>query len=128
MIRRPPSSTLFPYTTLFRSRTPRRVLRAGFIRRCRQRQQPLPVFLEPLADGLLMSPQFALAPLLALDEQMRVELLPGGVARTRHHEVPPRVAHQPFHLPLVVALARSSELFDKQVVALQFGESPRFRH
>src|ERR1035437_2287294 len=120
MIRRPPSSTLFPYTTLFRSRHPRRVFRAGFIRRCRQRQQPLPAFLEPLAAGIPMSPEFALATLLA-------ERLPGGLARTWHHEVPPRVAHQPFHLPLVVALARSSELFDKQVVARQFGEGPRFR-
>src|SRR2546425_9781676 len=29
MIRRPPRSTLFPYTTLFRSRRARRVLQAG---------------------------------------------------------------------------------------------------
>src|SRR3712207_7262953 len=29
MIRRPPRSTLFPYTTLFRSRTPRRPARAA---------------------------------------------------------------------------------------------------
>src|SRR3712207_7230656 len=37
MIRRPPRSTLFPYTTLFRSRTPRRrvgcQLSAGALRR-----------------------------------------------------------------------------------------------
>src|SRR2546426_3615950 len=29
MIRRPPRSTLFPYTTLFRSRRPRRAVRQG---------------------------------------------------------------------------------------------------
>src|SRR3712207_8272230 len=33
MIRRPPRSTLFPYTTLFRSRTPRRVEEAASTRR-----------------------------------------------------------------------------------------------
>src|SRR2546429_6763225 len=32
MIRRPPRSTLFPYTTLFRSRGPRQARRAGFRR------------------------------------------------------------------------------------------------
>src|SRR2546422_1592706 len=37
MIRRPPRSTLFPYTTLFRSRRPRRVL-------------PRPPLLADLAD------------------------------------------------------------------------------
>src|SRR5256885_10687841 len=30
MIRRPPRSTLFPYTTLFRSKTPGEAIRAGF--------------------------------------------------------------------------------------------------
>src|SRR2546422_8978199 len=33
MIRRPPRSTLFPYTTLFRSRSESRTLRAGQITR-----------------------------------------------------------------------------------------------
>src|SRR3712207_8277730 len=33
MIRRPPRSTLFPYTTLFRSRRPQRTVHAGLTRR-----------------------------------------------------------------------------------------------
>src|SRR6478736_7361510 len=47
MIRRPPRSTLFPYTTLFRSRGPSRSSRAGRAccaaprsRRCRRRASP----------------------------------------------------------------------------------------
>ena len=70
---------------------------------------------------------FSLAPFLGLDQQMRVELLPGGVSRNRHHEVPPRVPHQPFHLPLVIALTRTSELLREQVMALQFGERSCFQ-
>src|SRR6202140_2863829 len=56
---------------------------------------------------------------------MRVQLLPTLHPRNRHQKVPPRVTHQPFHLPLVVALARTSELLLKQIVALQFRERPR---
>src|SRR2546430_17466211 len=37
MIRRPPRSTLFPYTTLFRSRLLRRNQRAHSVARCRAR-------------------------------------------------------------------------------------------
>ena len=52
-----------------------------------------------------------------------------------HHEVAPRVAHQPFDLAVVVALARSSEAIGEQVVRLQLAEirvlnrlsSPRMR-
>src|SRR2546430_10642620 len=47
MIRRPPRSTLFPYTTLFRSRTrfqdERVLLRLGFSRRAKARQNRLPL-------------------------------------------------------------------------------------
>src|SRR3712207_8136646 len=39
MIRRPPRSTLFPYTTLFRSRTPPRGGVRGHPRRARRRRQ-----------------------------------------------------------------------------------------
>src|ERR1035437_9478298 len=53
------------------------------------------------------------------------QLLPTPHPRNRHHKVPPRVTHQPFHLPLVVALARTPELLFKQIVALQFRECPR---
>src|SRR2546425_4579071 len=52
MIRRPPRSTLFPYTTLFRSRGPgargRRGARAGA--RCRREARPLRLTL-PDADA-----------------------------------------------------------------------------
>src|SRR3712207_8134087 len=41
MIRRPPRSTLFPYTTLFRSRVCQRGDRIGGRGAVRQRQQPL---------------------------------------------------------------------------------------
>src|SRR6266571_7064434 len=39
MIRRPPRSTLFPYTTLFRSLRPRTRLHHRFRRRCRRRER-----------------------------------------------------------------------------------------
>src|SRR6266498_4695051 len=42
MIRRPPRSTLFPYTTLFRSRYPSRYERAAAEWRVRQPQWPPP--------------------------------------------------------------------------------------
>src|SRR2546425_7158438 len=41
MIRRPPRSTLFPYTTLFRSPRARRVCRAGAIRTRWRGRDPL---------------------------------------------------------------------------------------
>ena len=44
--------------------------------------------------------------------------------RNRHHEVSPRIAHQSFHLPLVVAFARTPELLREQVMTLQFAERP----
>src|SRR5437588_7323819 len=43
MIRRPPRSTLFPYTTLFRSQPPRRVLDAGRLPRFRRVLRPGPL-------------------------------------------------------------------------------------
>ena len=69
-------------------------------------------FSKPLADGLLVTAQFALPPLLALEEQIRVERLPGGESRGRPHEVPPHVPH----LPLVPG-AGTSELLREQVLA-----------
>ena len=58
-----------------------------------------------------------------------------AVSGNRHHEVPPRVDHQPFHFPIVVALAGKSERLREQVMDLQFSErsclhprpSPRIR-
>src|SRR5450759_3589412 len=45
--------------------------------------------------------------------------------RNRRHKVRSRILHEPFDLPLVVALAGSSEPILEQVVADQFGERPR---
>src|SRR5450759_5735471 len=45
--------------------------------------------------------------------------------RNRRHEVRSRIFYEPFDLPLVVALAGSSEPIFEQVVADQFGERPR---
>src|ERR1035438_10555079 len=39
MVRRPPRSTLFPYTTLFRSRTPKQLLRPAHAARTRKGRQ-----------------------------------------------------------------------------------------
>jgi len=72
-----------------------------------------------------MSPQLPLAPVPALLQQLCVQLLPTGHTRNRHHEVAPGVAHQPFHVPLVVALARTSELGREQIVRLQSAERIR---
>ena len=58
----------------------------------------------------------------ALLQQMRVQLLPTGHARHRDHEVAPRIAHQPFHVPFVVALPGAPELRRKQIVRLQSAE------
>src|ERR1039458_7957651 len=57
-------------------------------------------------------------------QQARVELSEAGRMRDRHHEVAPRVAHQPFDLALVVALARPSEAVGEQIVRLQLAEDP----
>src|SRR2546422_11458629 len=45
MIRRPPRSTLFPYTTLFRSVLAVRALR-------QDSNRPLPLYLKPLLGGM----------------------------------------------------------------------------
>src|SRR2546430_14372981 len=52
MIRRPPRSTLFPYTTLFRSQAARRARRASERRRSWQvrGQEPLPFVLRAQHD------------------------------------------------------------------------------
>ena len=56
---------------------------------------------------------------------MFVEGVPTLELRNRHHEVAPCVAHQAFHLPLVVALARATETIGEQVVRLEFAEHSR---
>lgn len=88
----------------------RRDLLAGFIRCRGQRQQRRTITLEAFADGLGIATQTPLPPLAARGFQMRVECIPTGEARHRHHEVAPRVTHQPLHLALIVALGRSPNL------------------
>src|SRR5215469_531762 len=56
---------------------------------------------------------------------MRIELGEAGCARDRHHEVAPRVSHQPFDLALIVALAGSSKAVGEQIVRLQLTEDSR---
>src|ERR1035437_4977446 len=58
-------------------------------------------------------------------QQLRVELREARRVRDRHHKVAPRVAHKPFDLALVVALARPSEAVGEQIVRLQLAEDPR---
>jgi len=106
-----------------RQRTdPGRDLFAGLIRRDGKRQQRCPVTLEALADRLRVPAQPPLPPLAALCLELNVPLLPAGHARNRHHEVPPRISDQSFHLALIVALPRTSELVGEQIVALELGE------
>src|SRR3989442_7106180 len=68
MIRRPPRSTLFPYTTLFRSRRPRAQIRvfhgiqAGFgLHAPAERGSHLFASLAEVADGLVIVPEDLLA-------------------------------------------------------------------
>src|SRR6201999_4100677 len=97
---------------------PRGDLLAGFVGCRRQRQQCGTIALEPFADGLCMPAQSPLTPLPAIGFQMQVQLVPTARTRNRNHEVPSRVADQPFYLALVVALGRTTELVGKQIVTL----------
>ena len=56
---------------------------------------------------------------------MRIERIPSCKALHWNHEVPSRIPHQPFHLPLVVDLRWASELVGKQIVTLRLGDGPR---
>ena len=88
-------------------RHPRRALVTSVVPNSRQRQKRLAVALETLADrSIFVSPQSSFAMLSTLCFQMLVESFPAWKARNRHHKVAPRIAHQPFHLAFVVALAR----------------------
>src|SRR3712207_9220219 len=72
MIRRPPRSTLFPYTTLFRSRAQIVVVRVGG-----------PVQRELVAAGARLARDRVVAgELLADDEERRAD--PGRVERVQH--------------------------------------------
>ena len=79
---------------------------------------------QSLANGLIVASQPIVPPPPAMLQQPRVELSETPHLRDRHQEVAPCVAHQPFDLPLVVALARSSETIGEQIVGLQLAEDP----
>src|SRR3712207_8298060 len=69
MIRRPPRSTLFPYTTLFRSlvvRLPRALERLGLLGRVRQERTLLQVAVGQLQRGIRR-----LGPFLAAGDERR---------------------------------------------------------
>src|SRR2546430_12467018 len=74
MIRRPPRSTLFPYTPLFRSLRGRAPLRAGPPRyRQRMAGEAAPAVVKPLLRGVLHQAAFvaslAAGPLLILEAE-----------------------------------------------------------
>src|SRR5260370_29115229 len=102
----------------------RSFLLAACIGSRRQRQQGSLISHQPLADGLSMATQPVVQSTAAALQQLRVELSEAGRVRDRHHEVAPRVTHQPFDLALVVALAWSSETVGEQIVGLQLAEDP----
>src|SRR2546428_8755439 len=110
MIRRPPRSTLFPYTTLFRSS-----LR-------RQRQQMLA--LDP--HGLAHRVRFARDPTLLVGatscEQKLVPLFQTLHPRNRHQMIAPEVAHFAFHSALLIPSRRIAELRLKAPVRAEGNE------
>jgi hypothetical protein len=70
-------------------------------------------------SGCILVP---LSPLHALRTQVRVQFLPTRRARHGHQEVAPCVAHPPYHMAFIVALAGPFELGRKQIVRLQSDE------
>src|SRR3712207_9483113 len=97
MIRRPPRSTLFPYTTLFRSRAPR--------------SGPLPALLAPLPTCALQKLLvLLLAHLLAALLDERRHALP-SCSRSRGSPAEPARSLRPEQVPEVHALGaeRSEE-------------------
>ena len=97
---------------------------AGVVGRGWQRQQRVQVPLHPLADGLGVSPQHGVHPLQAPPLQVGIQRLKTLHRRYRHQEVAPRVAHHPLDIPLVIALAGTTEPVLEQVVGLQLGAGP----
>src|SRR2546422_11314906 len=86
MIRRPPRSTLFPYTTLFRSRHVERVARQVAVGRLEARVEGLVVVAELLHHAAPLFQQ----PLLEMGQLFLVEALGRFRFRfRRHYRVPP---------------------------------------
>ena len=106
-------------------RDPRRALGARVIRDRRQREQRLAVAREALPDRLGVPPEPAPAPRAALVRHVEVHRVPTGDAWDRHEEVPARVADQPFHRAVVVALPWPPDAIVEQVVRLELAEDSR---
>src|SRR5258708_38452527 len=79
MIRRPPRSTLFPYTTLFRSRCALRSLRGEFSELIGDLTKQL-VELRSLVEATLDFPEEEIDPVDRDDARERLERLQGEVA------------------------------------------------
>ena len=71
-----------------------------------------------------VSPEPGVHPLQAAPLQVGVERLEALEGRHRHQEVAPHVAHHALDLPLVVALAGTSEPVVEQVAGLELREGP----
>src|SRR5690348_18092225 len=85
MIRRPPRSTLFPYTTLFRSTAPKRREFSFPVRRARVQCPPMP--LQPRSEehtSELQSPVHLVCRLLLEKKKHTPPLLP--LTQTRQHQ------------------------------------------
>ena len=110
------------YRTSDRELTRVRRLSLGVIRHCRQRQKGVEVPLHALTYGLCVSSQLRLHPLKTPLLQVDVESLEAIERWDRHEEVASGVSDHTLNLPLVVALARTSEPVLEQVVGLKLSE------
>lgn len=108
-------------------RDPAVVLIAGIERRRRKWAHRSKVTLQSLTDHLAFAAQDGALTLATLFLQPKVEGLPSGELRHRHHEVAPRIAHQAFDIPLVVALARPAIAIPDQVVGQEPGSNSEAR-
>ena len=102
-----------------------RSLLAGIVGSRRRLLERSKVAFQSLTDRAVMTAQPVGQTLAALLLQMRVQRLEVGEHRDRHHEVPTRIADEPLHLTLVVALAGTAEPVGEQVVRLQLAEHAR---
>ena len=98
------------------------LLLAGIIGHGGPGQQRVQVPLHALADGLIVAPQLSVHSHQAALLQVGIQGVKALEGRHEYQEVAAHVAHHPFHLPLVIALARTAEPVLEPVVGLQFGE------
>jgi len=93
-----------------RQRTdPTRPLLTGIVGGWQRLVEGRQIVCEPLPDRAVISAQPVRQPLAATLQKMRIQRLEVGEHRDRHHEVPSRVADEPFDLAFIVALAWTAE-------------------